>query len=349
MAPPDPPGPPGPPGPDDDPEDTPEPDHAPNLTDALLLLTERLHKSDEPRKERLKARQPDPFSGSDPHKLQPFLLQCQLYFRNNPRAYPDDESKVNFALSYLRDTALQWFEPSILEGTELPWMIDWSEFVRELRTNFGSIDPTGNAEEELDALCMKDNQKILKYNVEFNRLAARVRWGDSALRHRYYKGLPDCIKDILAQSSKHDTLIELKSAAQIIDARYWECNREKSQGDSSSHKSDNKAHDKKKSSSQSQQSASSNTSQSKPTASTSATTSAPKKNNILSKLGKDGKLTPQERKRRMDNSLCMFCGATGHIAKDCAKAAASTKARAAKVAPAAAETAATSSTESSKK
>ena len=47
-------------------------------------------------------------------------------------------------------------------------------------------------------------------------------------------------------------------------------------------------------------------------------TSAPK-SNILSKLGKDGKLTTEERKRRFDNKLCMFCGNAGHIAKDCPK------------------------------
>ena len=40
---------------------------------------------------------------------------------------------------------------------------------------------------------------------------------------------------------------------------------------------------------------------------------------FVGKLGKDGKLTPQERQRRMDNSLCLFCGKTGHIAKECPK------------------------------
>jgi len=38
-----------------------------------------------------------------------------------------------------------------------------------------------------------------------------------------------------------------------------------------------------------------------------------------SKLGKDGKLTPQERQRRLDNNLCLFCGTSGHVAKDCSK------------------------------
>ena len=40
---------------------------------------------------------------------------------------------------------------------------------------------------------------------------------------------------------------------------------------------------------------------------------------LTRKLGKDGKLTPQERQRHMDNSLCLFCGKMGHIAKECPK------------------------------
>ena len=41
--------------------------------------------------------------------------------------------------------------------------------------------------------------------------------------------------------------------------------------------------------------------------------------NTASHLGKDGKLTPTERKRRLDNKLCLFCGAAGHMARDCTK------------------------------
>src|SRR5882724_8683153 len=37
---------------------------------------------------------------------------------------------------------------------------------------------------------------------------------------------------------------------------------------------------------------------------------------LSSKLGKDRKLTPQERQHRLDNKLCLFCGASGHVAKD---------------------------------
>ena len=37
------------------------------------------------------------------------------------------------------------------------------------------------------------------------------------------------------------------------------------------------------------------------------------------KLGKDGKLTLQEHQCRLDNSLCLFCRKTRHIAKECLK------------------------------
>ena len=41
--------------------------------------------------------------------------------------------------------------------------------------------------------------------------------------------------------------------------------------------------------------------------------------NLTGKLGKDGKLTPQEHQCCMDKSLCLFCGKMGHIAKECPK------------------------------
>ena len=40
---------------------------------------------------------------------------------------------------------------------------------------------------------------------------------------------------------------------------------------------------------------------------------------LTGKLGKDSKLTPQEHQCHMDNSLCLFCEKTRHIAKECPK------------------------------
>jgi len=49
---------------------------------------------------------------------------------------------------------------------------------------------------------------------------------------------------------------------------------------------------------------------------------------LTNKLGKDRKLTADERKWRLKNNLCMFCGGTGHFADNCPKKSKKAKARA---------------------
>jgi hypothetical protein len=302
-------------------------------------MTEELRRRDAPSR-KVKAKEPDTFDGSDPRKLNNFILQCNLYFRSNP-AYDEDDNKVTFALSYLRGTALEYFEPSILDSDEIPdWMDNWSAFVRTLRTQFGPVDPTADAEDGINNLKMQDNHRILKYNVEFNRLAIRTGWDDSVLRHRYYTGLAERIKDIMGQQGKPATLEAMKTLAHAIDSRHWERLREKSRsgkGKSDTHeKSDNKHSHANKSDDKNKASTSgnntnknnnSNNNKSAKPASSSGNTAS-----LSNKLGKDGKLTQQERQRRFDNNLCLFCGGTGHTAKNCPKStssAAKTKPRAA--------------------
>ena len=111
-------------------------------------------------------------------------------------------------------------------------------------------------------------------------------------------------------------LAELCSAVINIDYRYWEYHQEWTWEDS---------HNKSKSAP-----AAFNTST--PAKST-PPASAPKPNNnnfqkssnsipattAPSVLGKDGKLLSAEWKRCLDNKLCIFCEAAGHMAKDCTK------------------------------
>jgi hypothetical protein len=316
-------------------------EEAPNLAEALMLITSELRRRDTPAK-RAKAKEPDTFDGSDPKKLNNFILLCNLYFRTNP-SYSNDSTKVTFALSYLRGMALEYFEPSLLETGATPaWMDNWSAFVRTLRVQFGPIDPTADAEDSIDNLKMNDNQHIVKYNVEFNRLAIRTGWNDSVLRHRYYTGLAERIKDTMGQQGKPATLDEMKLVAHAIDSRYWERQREKSRAgkskadgksdksDKPDHKPDHKSDDKKGSTSKDNSNFKNKKDKQKADykpASSSGSSPA-----YADKLGKDGKLNQTERQRRFDNNLCMFCGGVGHTAKDCPKSSSSAskaKARAA--------------------
>ena len=312
-------------------------EEGPNLAVALMLITEELRRNRDP-SAKAKAKEPDTFDGSDPKKLNNFILLCNLYFRTSS-AYSEDSSKVTFALSFLRGMALEYFEPTILDSDEVPdWMDNWSAFVCTLRTQFGPIDPTADAEDSIDTLKMQDNQHIVKYNIEFNRLAIRTGWDESVLRHRYYSGLAERIKDIMGQHGKPATLDAMKLLAHSINARYWERQREKSRAsknkadkpDKPDNKPDNKSDDKKGSgsgNSNPKNKKDKHKADSKPTPSSSGNTSS-----FTDKLGKDGKLTQAERQRRFDNNLCMFCGGVGHTAKDCPKSSSSAskaKARAA--------------------
>ena len=326
----------------------------PNLAQAIMLMTQELRRRENgPRK--AKAKEPDTFDGSDPRKLNNFILLCNLYFRNNS-SYDEDETKVTFALSYLRGTALEYFEPAILDTDDMPlWMDNWSAFVRTLRVQFGPIDPTADAEDGIDNLRMHDNQRIVKYNVEFNRLAVRTGWDDSVLRYRYYSGLAERIKDIMGQQGKPATLEAMKTLAHSIDSCHWERLREKSRSNrnnksdtakSDNHKSDDKGKNASSSSSGSNNKKTGNshshsnsdnhghTHNHGQKSGKSASSSSGNSASISDKLGKDGKLTQQERQRRFDNNLCMFCGGVGHTAKDCPKStssAAKAKGRAAQV------------------
>ena len=279
----------------------------PDLAQAIRLMTQELHLRESSSIPTSRVKEPDTFDGSKPHKLNNFILLCNLYFRRNS-AFSHDEDKVAFALSHLRGTALELFEPTILDSSEIPdWLYDWSAFLRTLRTHFGPVDPTADAENGIDNLKMSENQPILNYNVNFNRLAVRTGWHDSVLRHRYYSGLAERIKDIMGQQGKPSTLSEMKNLAHSIDSRHWERLREKSCSENSApHSGNSRAH-------------SATPPSSKHDSTSSDSSDKPRKplNPISDKLGQDGKLTVQERQRRFDNNLCLFCGETGHMVKNC--------------------------------
>jgi len=181
--------------------------------------------------QRTKVRIPDQFDGSELRKLRTFLIQCELCFQDRPRAFRTDHAKVVFAQSYLKGMALEWFEPDLLLSEPSAfrplWMDSYSEFVLELRMNFGPHDPIDDAEHQLRRLSMTDSQRVNKYVVEFNRIACQVRgYGDSALRHLFYQGLPDRIKDEISRIGKPSALSDMRTLAQLINARYWECKSE---------------------------------------------------------------------------------------------------------------------------
>jgi hypothetical protein len=357
----------GPPGDDsDEPEDdsdiSTDDEEPPNLAVAINKLAKSVRR---PSDSKTKVREPDTFDGLDPKKLRNFRVQCELNFKARTKAFRNDKSKVTYALSYLRGSALEWFEPSILDNSEPDWESDYTLFMDELQTNFGPFDSVGDAEVDLVTLRMGENHRYIKFIIIFNRLASEVDWNEHALRHSFYQALPNRIKDEMSHIERPTSLKGLKRLTQQIDARYWRRqeeikrdNRSKTFSSSSQDKSGNNNNNKSsKNTSTSASSSAPKPSNSAPKSSSASpsssrpgngnTASQPKKpsEDLTGKLGKDGKLTTEERNRRISNNLCLFCGGTGHHASECKRA----KARAARAAKTSESAETKSASDSSKK
>ena len=66
--------------PDKDLTENPFGDHTtPNLAQAIMLMTDELHRRDGTSR-KAKSKEPDTFDGSNPRKLNNFILLCNLYF-----------------------------------------------------------------------------------------------------------------------------------------------------------------------------------------------------------------------------------------------------------------------------
>ena len=329
------------PQPGSDGEDDPPPPTERDLAQVLELLATKIGGIPTPKvKSSIKPRVPDTFDGSDPHKLEAFLFQCQMYIAVRSGDFPDDESRVTFVLSYLKGSPQDWFQSelshSVTSGQLPTWFSSYQGFTSELQRIFGPRDPVTDAMNSLESLKFKDSGKATKYTIDFNRHARKTGWNEQALFRQFYKGLPDRLKDEIARIGKPSGLKALQDLVATLDQRYWErqseINKDKkasnttsssasnstsaNKSTSSDNRSDSRSGGQQSSSKQDNRQLQKNKDQKRPTSSTS---SAPenKLNPIASLLGPDGKLIPEERKRRLDNKLCLRCGKTGHMVSDC--------------------------------
>ena len=154
-------------------------------------------------------------------------------------------------------------------------------------------------------------------------LATQTGWNSSILQHCYYSGLAKQIKDIMGTQGKPTTLEAMKTLAHSIDICHWEHVQEEFySGSDKTNNNNNTINNKSKRKSISDKPANNNNkNQSKGFSSSSNSNDKSKSipNPLSDKLGKDGKLTPQERQHQFNNQLCLFCGGAGHTAKECLK------------------------------
>ena len=245
--------------------------------------------------------------------------------------FTTDSAKVNYTVSFLRGTALDYFEPGLSAEREPTWLPDFPLFRSELETHFG------DAEAELEQLIMKDNHKAVRFFVEFNRIISHLsnEYSESALLQHAYLALPKRLKDEMIHHPKPVSLDSFRQLVLHLDQRYWECRGEIACEPGTPAKSDAKPKKLKQSATPStpnnnrraQSVASGSTTSGTPNSPVTpkqnlgktTNLATPKKDNLTNKLGSDGKLMPQEQ-CRMDKGLCLLCGQSGHMVRKCPRA-----------------------------
>ena len=164
------------------------------------------------RAERKKAPDPTPFSGKH-GTLESFLLLCEMKFDAEPRTYSTDEDKILYAGLNLRETALAWYGPFRKpKNKSVEAFKSWDDFCTRIREAYGSQDPKKTAISEIKKL--RQTGSVLEYTSDFQRLAAELEWPDSALLSTYQDGLSRRIKNHLFYMDE-DNLSTLSSVIRV--------------------------------------------------------------------------------------------------------------------------------------
>jgi hypothetical protein len=275
------------------------------------------HQNQAPQLRDSHAADPKPFTGHDATKIEEFIASCILVFTAKPISFPDDPSRVNYAISYLSEGAGHWIRPILLLSPPHPMRGSWDLFVSGLNAMFGDPFKAATAERTLRNLEMKDSQHISKYIVEFSRHAPYTGWGSIPLGTQFYQGLPLRIKQGFRYRDRPRDLLPLQRVCAELDQYHWEVEKDLTGGSRkySGHSGTTSA----------------------PAPTTPAALTAPKASapvalnkapearkaiqgptpDYVKKLTSDGHLSLSDRENRLANGLCLYCGIKGHSVASC--------------------------------
>ena len=252
---------------------------------------------------------PDTFNGQRA-KLESFITQVKLAIELQPRKFQSERTKVMYMASFLRDTALQWFQPLLGQDPTPTVLTTFPLFIEGLRTNFGDPDRKATAERKLYEL--RQRGSAAEYLTQFQQHSTLLDWDDSAKASKFYHGLKDSIKDELARIGRPNNWDELTQAAIRIDNRLFERAIERGTTPSTIRPS---------SAPPARTFTPRTTTPSTFTPSRTTTpfqrSTPPPQQRRENHLQRNGKLTPEEYKRRQDAGHCVYCGDTTHKVDKC--------------------------------
>jgi hypothetical protein len=232
---------------------------------------------------------PEKFDGTR-SKFRGFINQVQLAIELQPQSYPTPRSQVRFIGTLLSGPALSWFS-SFLERQN-PTLDNLGAFLAEFRSMYGEHDAPRVATNK-NRILLQGNRSVATYASQFRQLAIDTEWDDTALISQFVCGLQHEVKKLMLNLPDPQTLSQAIGFAVKCDNLLFEV-RSKSR-----------------------------TREPQRYCPMATSTSLPNAHLEVEGMHIDAvrfkPLTEQEKIRRRQEGLCLYCGEPKHIAQHCPK------------------------------
>jgi hypothetical protein len=281
--------------------------------------------------DKIPVRAPDRFDGTKPEKFDAFEGQCRMVFLGDEKKFNTPRKQALYAGSYLDGAPYEWWL-QVLRTSDTEFKAISENFWKLLRERFGNPDHHRTIERQLSQLQMKDTDHVNRHIVRFDTLAIQLDWNEAALRSRFENSLNTRLKDDLGrmEPAVMRNLTTMKERVTALDRRYWERQEEIKREKGKSGNSDGGQGSKKPSNnSSSPNTSSSSSSSSRPPNKSGPAPAQSSSSSSRPTTDSSGRITAEERKRRMDSKLCLYCGKEGHGVKTCPVSEAKAKKKAA--------------------
>jgi len=227
------------------------------------------------------------------------MAQCSLLFELRPSSYSTDKAKVLFVISRLSSPAFQWAR-SIISDSYHPLRSDYPAFRSSLQAVYSDRTCQITVMNKISSLCQ--TKSAATYTSEFMSLPNTLNLDNNAKLLEFQQGLSSELKRSPAISGVPPTIFEtyMQRAIEINQGTFLAGkSKQQSTGKTTSFNHSSTSNHGQRSH---------------------APSSAPPPRNLKTSTSQlYRKITPEERKCRFDNKLCMYCVDPGCFVDQCLK------------------------------
>ena len=234
---------------------------------------------------------PERFAG-DPDSCSPFITNCSILFALQPHTFASEEARVAFAINHLTGRARLWGTSEWERRTQA--CSSFQAFAAELRKVFGAASRGPDSTGGLLSL-RQGSRTVADYSIDFRTRARQSNWNTEAQCDAFLLGLEGYIKDELVSHDLPTTLDGVIELSTRVDRRI-QARREERQRECFDQR---RPHQLRPPSEATASRAASQGGEPEPM-----------------QVGRTS-LTSEERQRRRQQNLCLYCGQAGHFVSRC--------------------------------